>query len=351
MTILGFFGFVFVALFLGAVGSEEEDTYSVGYTYLPDFEYLPQDDSLRYPSCKLTSDLGDSPLTSMADYAFLAGLAYRSINGTQSELDGWFGPSGTIPVDQVETVEQFREDNEITSAVSFKLVTFPDSGNFAYVLIRGTQNNWDMLADVQLWGGAALMQALRALMPLGEMWTPIIAQLLQIIPAVESASIDRVAFYRTTSEFVEFLKAQPNNYSGVAITGHSLGGGLSIISGAQTGTPAVALSGPNAMLSRRTFDPPVSSGELDSKTFNIIPARDPVPMLDDRAQNFQEIRCDAATNDPIGCHDSTRSLCEIMVTCGSNEERPPICDCTRLFNYAEPVATGNRTFAEACPLP
>jgi hypothetical protein len=29
----------------------------------------------------------------------------------------------------------------------------------------------------------------------------------------------------------------------------------------------VALSGPNAMLSRRSFDPPITTEDLDSKTF------------------------------------------------------------------------------------
>jgi hypothetical protein len=40
-----------------------------------------------------------------------------------------------------------------------------------------------------------------------------------------------------------------------------------MITGAQTGVPAVALSGPNAMLSRFSFSPPVSAEALNSKTF------------------------------------------------------------------------------------
>jgi hypothetical protein len=38
-----------------------------------------------------------------------------------------------------------------------------------------------------------------------------------------------------------------------------------MITGAQTGVPAVAISGPNAMLSRLSFD--VSAEDLNSKTF------------------------------------------------------------------------------------
>jgi hypothetical protein len=43
----------------------------------------------------------------MADYAFLAGLAYRDVEGTQSALDGWFGPSGRI-TDRDDIVETWR---------------------------------------------------------------------------------------------------------------------------------------------------------------------------------------------------------------------------------------------------
>jgi lipase ATG15 len=51
------------------------------------------------------------------------------------------------------------------------------------------------------------------------------------------------------------------------VTGHSLGGGLAIITGSQTQVAAVALSGPNAMLSRNSFQPPLSVDHLDQYTF------------------------------------------------------------------------------------
>ena len=88
------------------------------------------------------------------------------------------------------------------------------------------------------------------------------------------------------------------------------GGGLAMITGAITKLPAVGLSGPNAMLvsagerarcircniilticfsvqSRRSFEPMISTEALDRYTFNIVPERDVVPMLDDKAQNYQ----------------------------------------------------------------
>ena len=122
-----------------------------------------------------------------------------------------------------------------------------------------------------------------------------------------------------------------------------------MITGAQTSTPAVSLSGPNSMLSRKTFDPPVSAEALDKYTFNIIPERDVVPMIDLVAQSWQSIRCETGFTDVIGCHDSTRSLCEVMYTCGSNG-RPFLCDCVTVFNYPEPTPKEGVTasFAEVC---
>jgi lipase ATG15 len=133
----------------------------------------------------------------------------------------------------------------------------------------------------------------------------------------------------------------------VQVTGHSLGGGLSIITGAQARIPAVALSGPNALISGRSFDPPVTPDMLNRYTFNIIPNRDVVPLLDDVADQLQYIRCNTEMNDFVGCHDSTRSLCEIIHTCGTGP-RPAICECTTLYGYPKPVTLGNRTFDEVC---
>ena len=63
----------------------------------------------------------------------------------------------------------------------------------------------------------------------------------------------------------------PHNLALCGMSNGIIAGGLSIITGAQTDIPAVAVSGPNAMLSRLSFEPPLSVEALNSKTFNIIP--------------------------------------------------------------------------------
>jgi len=126
-------------------------------------------------------------------------------------------------------------------------------------------------------------------------------------------------------------------------------GGLALISGAQSNVTSVGLSAPNAMLSRATFKPPITDYDLNTFTFNIVPNRDVVPRIDDVADLFQRIECRTDANDFFGCHAASRSLCEIMWTCGSGT-RPTFCMCHKKYGYPEPKQwneTG-RTFQEAC---
>jgi hypothetical protein len=65
----------------------------------------------------------------ISDFAFLAGLAYRSENITQSQLDGWFQGQA---VDRQDVVTAWRATVN-NSQVSMKLISFPGLSNFSYV--------------------------------------------------------------------------------------------------------------------------------------------------------------------------------------------------------------------------
>jgi hypothetical protein len=64
-AVLGFVGLAFMGLMFSAVGTDSTAVTNVPpKVYVYDFEWV-QADSLRYPTCQLSSDLGDSPLTKM----------------------------------------------------------------------------------------------------------------------------------------------------------------------------------------------------------------------------------------------------------------------------------------------
>jgi len=263
----------------------------------------------------------------------------------------WFGPG--VAVNMPMVVEAFRnQTNREASPVTYNLASFPNISStgdpLGVVSIRGSQNSWDWLTNAQLWSAALGMQFLQSLLPFGFVWRPIMDELVKAISIVESESIRRVSYYVETTDFVEWLQ-RSGTYAGIKVTGHSLGGGLAIITGAQTGNSGIAISGPNAMLSRKAFDPPITKEQLNTFTFNVVPDGDVVPMVGGIAQLFENVECTAPVQDLFGCHTSWRTLCELLYKCGSGN-RPVLCECVTEYGYPEPVSTNGESFAEACAM-
>eukprot|EP00586_Coscinodiscus_wailesii_P013946 CAMPEP_0172501448 /NCGR_PEP_ID=MMETSP1066-20121228/149922_1 /TAXON_ID=671091 /ORGANISM="Coscinodiscus wailesii, Strain CCMP2513" /LENGTH=348 /DNA_ID=CAMNT_0013276235 /DNA_START=455 /DNA_END=1501 /DNA_ORIENTATION=- len=320
-------------------------------TYLPDFEYEPQN-VLAYPTCTVKKGLGypEGVEPNLSDYAFIAKLAYFEPNLVQPGLNSWFGALDMNVTNEITIVKQFKERQEKkqqNNPVAFSFISFDVEGKkIGIVSVRGTSNILEMLVDLQLWTSAALAQMLRAVVPIGHVWDSILPTLLKIASMFSSQAVEKVAFYKHTTAFVNEIVAS-GNYSAVHITGHSLGGGIAIITGAQTGIPVIGLSAPNAMLSRETFSPPLTKEQLDTEVINVIPDRDPFPRIDDPGQVSQSIRCTAPANGMITCHYIVRSICELHYQCGTRN-RPALCECHKKYGYPKPMPLGNRTFEDAC---
>ena len=90
------------------------------------------------------------------------------------------------------------------------------------------------------------------------------------------------------------------------VTGASLGGGLAIITGAQARTPAVAISGLGAELSRNTLKPRISLDDINKYVFNFIPDRDYIARVGGRPRQHQEAQCSASSASLFGCHSMWR---------------------------------------------
>ena len=90
-------------------------------------------------------------------------------------------------------------------------------------------------------------------MPMGHMWTPIYPYLVAMSNSVESANLRAVSSYTATTQFVnDIIDGWDNNpFKILRITGHSLGGGTAIITGAQTGVSTIAVSGPNCKFTHK----------------------------------------------------------------------------------------------------
>lgn len=86
---------------------------------------------------------------------------------------------------------------------------------------------------------AILFQVLRFILPISNLFTPILRHMVNIVSRLETSSTARVSYYRETRLFVDWLREE-KGFNELEVTGHSLGGGLAIITGA--GTFAVVLN-------------------------------------------------------------------------------------------------------------
>lgn len=224
VTVITTFVFIFLLLFLSAFGAgSNAGGETTTDNLLSDFRYNPLPETFKYTTCSLTSDFAmpGSNETALADYTYLAGIAYTGPEYMKDVLDAWFGEG--VAQDNNDFVTTYRESLKgADSAVHYKLITFTQNPDFGIVLIRGTNNGWDMISDAQLWSAAWLAQAVRAILPLGEIWNPILEELVELIGILQNDSLKKVAFYVQTSNFVKYLRSN-NKFGTLRVTGHSLG--------------------------------------------------------------------------------------------------------------------------------
>lgn len=215
-----FFLFVFCAIFLSAtvLGADEGVARKMYFASKNEFVHEGSG-SLNYASCSLTNNILKSPdgdENSFADFTFLSTVAYLEDAYALDAVTEWFDTDVNNLEDIVSNFKRNYQHENGISSVKYKLFEFP-SQDLKIVSIRGTSNSWDTLTDAQLWSSAALAQYIRAFLPIGNVWTPILPHLIKAIAVIEDESLRDVSYYRETTAFVEFLKVQGDN---VQVVGH-----------------------------------------------------------------------------------------------------------------------------------
>lgn len=277
-------------------------------------------------------------------------MAYEDLETTQSLVDTWFGP-GEVK-DEAKFVASYRQETNTTKVpVWFKLFSFPSIPGFGIVSIRGSETTMDWLVNAQLWASSGMAQLVMLFVPFGWIFKPILDDLVRLVSFIESASLTEVSYYNVVRNFCLDMLAgyggEGQNYTDLRLTGASLGGGTAIIAGAQAGILTVGISGPNALIGRQTFTPPVTKEQLDTLIIDIVPDSDIIARIGGESRLIQHIRCTAPGNDLFACHSMWRTACELAFSCGTNG-RPALCMCVERFGYPEPIQNGTRTFEQAC---
>lgn len=139
-------GGIWVALFIMAAPQTVDSTRTDKLTFVQGYSWQPLPDDVRYSTCELSKEAIFGYNTSLADYALLAQLSYKTDEIAKEELDGWF--QNVNVTEDLETVNTFRSQKEYqVNPVFFRLFRFHlDNGlDRGVVSIRGTTNAWDLV--------------------------------------------------------------------------------------------------------------------------------------------------------------------------------------------------------------
>ena len=101
----------------------------------------------------------------------------------------------------------------------------------------------EYLTNAQLWAGVGVMQMFQSFLPAGEIFNPILDDVLDAMAFVQVQTLKEIQLNSQTTGLVNYMRETAGYDGPISITGHSLGGGIALITGAQTNIPAIAISG------------------------------------------------------------------------------------------------------------
>ena len=133
-------------------------------------------------------------------------------------------------------------------------------------------------------------------------------------------------YHETVVRYVTAVKSKADAEGWkLAVTGHSLGGGISTIVGATLGIKSVAFSPPGLTRSRYKFEthfnnmqslrPTAENAAENAVSF--LPMHDVVPTADEHLGMVQHTMC--KNKDPLKCHNLEAMVCDLMNRCGDGD--------------------------------
>lgn len=191
-----------------------------------------------------------------------------------------------------------------------------DKSKVRIIAVRGTHTSQDIITDLDIFGGVALLQAVNTLLPvLATSPDAVIQRAANLFNWRQLLNIEELWMPLLRNASYWQKQSEKDGYS-LVITGHSLGGNFAGLVGAQLGIPAVAFSPPGALYSLGRFNQ--NTKQYYGSMVTVQPEGDVVPTIDRQVGFRQLIRCSV---DTVGCHQLWTTLCELYRKCGDTRHR------------------------------
>mmetsp|Transcript_96664 Transcript_96664/g.277595 ORF Transcript_96664/g.277595 Transcript_96664/m.277595 type:complete len:610 (+) Transcript_96664:1-1830(+) len=191
----------------------------------------------------------------------------------------------------------------------------------------------DYAENLRMWTEPVALQILSAVFPTVRIWprettSMVIGGIHRILKSMDVS--DDQWHYREMLDFVRELPEDRN----VVITGHSLGGGISLVIGALTGRLAVAIQPPGVYHSlakheaQQATTASVAHGGpvVHKRSVSLVFEGDWIQNFDGHGGLVQTMNCDqSAKSVAVGCHLLEGAICHLMWHCGDKAQRFATC--------------------------
>jgi len=190
------------------------------------------------------------------------------------------------------------------------------------VAVSGTDTSsvQDILENIRMWTEPVMMEIFSVVFPVVRAWprettAMMISGIHRIIRWL--ALQDDRWHYQEILDHVRSLPAEKD----VVVTGHSLGGGISLVVGALSGRQAVAIQPPglNHALAKHQEQQKGSFGlgrGLHQSSVSLVVEHDPISLFDGHGGLVQTMTCDRAGGSALGCHMLENTICNLLRHCG-----------------------------------
>lgn len=194
--------------------------------------------------------------------------------------------------------------------------------------IRGTKYFNDAMADAHMWATIKILQVFNRILPILNLfptgWFQWYIAFVDLDEWLGNAQVWDAALAAARDVHKRSLA---DGYD-VVVTGHSLGGGMAQIIGADVGVPTLTWSAVGVLYSLDRFR--ITQDEVIRNVVNIKPMRDVIPQIDIQPGFTQTIDCNSGTI--ISCHSVRKSGCEIYKDCGDARGRDISANCDMVLN-------------------